>query len=81
MHHAALARADAIQDIGAPPEGGDRIAIAHRFRIGRQIGMDSIKLLRAARRHAKPCLHFIDDQHRTVFCAQVAQKLQPFLCG
>src|SRR5260370_35492767 len=63
-------------DIGAPTVGRQRKTSANDFAERREIGLDSIKLLRAAQGQAESSHHFIEDQQRAVPVGENAQSFE-----
>src|SRR6478672_9345536 len=56
--------------------GAYRKASTDDFAERRKIGLDSVKLLRAAQGETKACHHFIENKYGSVLFGDLAQKLQ-----
>ena len=80
VDHAAFVRSHHVHHLGTATEGGHRIAIAHGFGVGGQIGVDAIELLCSAWGHTKAGFHLVDQQQGAVLVTQIAQALKPCRC-
>ena len=69
-------RRDVLHDVAAAAEHADRHAAADDLAERREVGPDAVELLRAALRDAEAGHDLVEDQHRAVPRAFLAQRLE-----
>ncbi len=70
----AAARPKAVHKVGTADQRGDRVAVGHGLGEGAQVGRHAGDRLVAAERMAEAGDHLVEDQHRSMLRAQLAQR-------
>ena len=67
-----------VEDVLAAGDGAAGQAAGEDLRQGRQVGLDAVGLLRAARRDTETVDHLVEDQQHAVLGGEPAQRVEEF---